>query len=81
MAAGTPKFQVKELAVKVSGEKFVVDCKGAALLARCGQNTARTFELQTNGNLQQLISDLRTALADLEALDKKKPARKASAKE
>jgi len=77
-ATAPPKFKVSELSVKVSGKTFAVNCKGRAEVARCGQNTARTFELETNGNLQQLMSDLQKALDDLKALDKKKTARKAN---
>jgi len=74
MAAATGKFQAQELTIKVSGRKLVVKSKSSELLAKCGQNTARTFELETNGNLPQLKADLKKALADLEALDAgKKP--------
>ncbi len=67
------KFQATELAVRMSGTDFVVDCNFTALVADCGQNTARTLELPVDyGNLERLMADLRAVLVDLEALESRR---------
>ncbi|HTG34596.1 MAG TPA: hypothetical protein VLB76_16885 [Thermoanaerobaculia bacterium] len=81
MANDEGKLHVKALTVKVIGKTFVVGSESQELVLGCGQNTARTFELPVDGHLPQLMADLKKALADLKALDKKKPARKEGEKE
>jgi hypothetical protein len=65
------RFRSTELAFRVSGTDFVVDCgaTGGVPEALCGQNTAKTLELSLDGNLERLITDLRAVLADLEDLE------------
>ncbi len=76
MAATTNggRFRVSQLTLNVSGQKLVVGCgvdsaRVDMAQVNCGQNTAKTFELQVgSANLEQLKDDLKRALEKLEAM-------------
>jgi hypothetical protein len=68
------RFRVSQLTFNVTGNRLVVGCgvdsaRVDMAQVNCGQNTAKTFELEVGaGNLAQLKDALKTVLDKLETL-------------